>query len=122
MIYEKDLGKTDYRKTTTRYNETHKKHKKELGLMKQTEGQILILNQKKITKSEYGNDWSFYVDEVIVECRKKRWCVITIEGYDYALNGSAKGYYKLENPHDAGVAILGKSIENFIKIALELNN
>ncbi len=43
-----------------------------------------------------------------------------IDGYDYALNGAAKGRYKLENPHDAGMAILGKSIEYFITMALKL--
>ena len=122
MIYEKDLGKTDYRKITTRYNETPKKIHKRTWLDEIERRTNPDFKSKKITKSEYGNDWPFYTDEVIVECRKKHWCVITIEGYDYALNGSAKGHYKLENPHDAGVAIGGKSIEDFIKIALELNN
>lgn len=120
MIYEKDLGKTDYRKITTRYKETPKKvHKRTLldEIERKTNQNFRSL---KIIKSEYVGEWPFYADEVIVECRKKHWCIITIEGYDYALNGSAKGQYKLENPHDAGVAIGGKSIGEFIKIALEL--
>ncbi len=65
-------------------------------------------------------DWPFYADEIIIECRQKHWCIVTIDGYDYALNGAAKGRYKLENPHDAGMAILGKSIEYFITMALKL--
>lgn len=122
MIYEKDLGNTDYRKITTRYKETPKKvHKRTLldELERKTNPNF---KSQKITKLEYGNDWPFYADEVIVECRKKHWCIVTIDGHDYALNGSAKGHYKLENPHDAGVAIVGKSIGEFIKIAFELNN
>lgn len=120
MIYQKDLGKTDYRKITTRYKETPKKvHKRTLldEIERKTNKSFKSL---KIIKSEYVGEWPFYADEVIVECRKKHWCIITIEGYDYALNGSAKGHYKLENPHDAGVAVGGKSIGEFIKIALEL--
>jgi hypothetical protein len=120
MLYEKDFGKTDYRKLTTSYKELpRKKHKRNF---------IDRLNRKynsdykfmKITKSDYKGDWPFYTDKVVVECRQKHWCVITIDGYDYALNGSAKGRYKLENPHDAGVAILGKSIGEFITLALNL--
>ena len=76
---------------------------------------------KKINKLDYDGDWPFYAEEVIIECRQKHWCVITIDGHDYALNGSAKGRYKLENPLDAGMAVIGKSISDFIQMALELN-
>ena len=41
--------------------------------------------------------------------------------YPKALNGSAKERYKLENPHDAGMAILGKSLCDFIKMTIALN-
>lgn len=40
---------------------------------------------------------------------QKHWCIVTIDGYDYALNGAAKGRYKLENPHDAEWLYLGKA-------------
>ena len=40
---------------------------------------------------------------------------MTIENKDYALNGSAQGRYKLENVHEAGMAI-----EPFIQMALQL--
>ncbi|RCV65375.1 hypothetical protein C5S53_04135 [Methanophagales archaeon] len=59
-------------------------------------------------------------DEVIIECREKHWCVVTIDNKDYALNGSAQRRYKLEEVHEAGMAILGKSITPFIKRALKL--
>ena len=45
---------------------------------------------------------------------------MTIDGYDYALNAAAKGRYKLENPLDAGMAVLGKSLEDFIQMAFDL--
>lgn len=76
---------------------------------------------RKIKKSEHKSDWSFYAEVVIIECRQNHWCIVTIDGFDYVLNGSAKGRYKLENPQNTGMEILGKSISDFIKMALELN-
>ena len=73
-----------------------------------------------IKKEEFDGDWPFYHDEVIIECREKHWCVVTIDNKDYALNGSAKGRYKLEDVHEAGMAILGISVGPFIQMALEL--
>ncbi|MFT7036343.1 MAG: hypothetical protein ACJA2S_004872 [Cyclobacteriaceae bacterium] len=43
----------------------------------------------------------------------KHWCIVTIDGFDYALNGSAQGRYKLESPHETETAILGKSYSDF---------
>jgi hypothetical protein len=60
-------------------------------------------------------------DEVIVELRSKYYCLVTIDGFVYALNGVAKNKYKLEFPHEAGVAELGKSVGDFIKIAQNLS-
>ena len=62
------------------------------------------------------------MEEVIIECRQKHWCILTIDGFDYALNGSAQGRYKLENPHEAGMAILGKSYSDFRDMAFKLND
>ena len=62
----------------------------------------------------------FYHSSVIIECREKHWCVVTIEGKDYALNGAAKMRYKLEDVHEAGMAILGRSVGPFIEMALKL--
>ncbi len=120
LLYEKDFGKTDYRKDTTKYKEEPKKIHKRNIFDKLNRRFNSNYKYKKILKSVYEGDWPFYVDEITIECRRKHWCIVTIKGYDYALNGAAKGRYKLENPHDAGMAILGKSIGDFIKIALEL--
>lgn len=119
-LYDEDFGKKDYRSQTTRYRETPKKvHKRTLV----DEVQRWIDSEyrsRRIKKSEYAGEWPFYAEEVIIECRQKHWCIVTINGFDYALNGSAQGRYKLEFPHDAGMAILNKSIADFIKMALEL--
>jgi hypothetical protein len=120
MLYEKDYGNKDYRKNTTRYKETPKKvHKR--TIMDDFERKVNPnIKHKKILKSEFDGDWPFYAEEVIIELRYKHWCVITIDGYDYALNGSAKGRYKLENPQDTGMVIMDKNSSAFIKMTLEL--
>ncbi|BFM45148.1 hypothetical protein CFS9_37890 [Flavobacterium sp. CFS9] len=120
LLYEKDFGNRDYRKNTTRYKEIPKKvYKRTLkdNLERKLNPNI---KYKKILKSEFDGDWPFYADEVVIECRYKHWCVIEIEGYDYALNGSAKARYKLENPLDAGMVVMDKNSSDFIKMALEL--
>ncbi|RTY78016.1 hypothetical protein EKL97_14610 [Flavobacterium sp. LS1P28] len=120
MLYEKDYGNKDYRKNTTRYKETPKKVYKRT-IMDDFERKVNPnIKHKKILKSEFDGDWPFYAEEVIIELRYKHWCVITIDGYDYALNGSAKGRYKLENPQDAGMVIMDKNSSAFIKMTLEL--
>jgi len=48
----------------------------------------------------------------------EHWCIVMIDGYDYALNGAAAGRYKMETPHDAGMAMLGVSIGGFISMVL----
>lgn len=120
VLYGKDFGKTDYRKHTTKYKETPKSIHKRTALDWFNRKFNPDFKSKKIKKCDYSGDWPFYVDEVIIERRQKHWCIVTINGYDYALNGAAKGRYKLENPHDAGMAILGKSIGDFISMALAL--
>lgn len=119
-MYNDKLGITDYRKGITTYTSKERKsHKRNI---------IDALNRKfnsdykhkKVLKREFEGEWPFYVDSVIIECRKSHWCIVTIDGRDYALNGSAKSRYKLENPHDGGVAIPGVGIGNLISITLEL--
>lgn len=120
MLRDSELGKTDYRKHTTRYKEKGRKpHKRTLldEIQRKTNKYYV---SKKISKNEFDGDWPFYIDEVIIECREQHWCVVSIDGYDYALNGSAQGRYKIEDAHDAGMAILGKSTGAFIDMALEL--
>lgn len=120
MLNPNKFGTRNYRHDTTRYRELPRKvHKRNL---------LDYLNRKfnknykhlTINKSEHTGEWPFYADKVTIECRYKHWCVVSIDNYDYALNAAAKGRYKLENTHDAGMAILGIGTGDFIKKSLEL--
>jgi len=122
MLYEKHFGKKDYRKLTTRHKETPKKVYKRTMLDEIQRNVNPEYKSRKINRKEYNGDWPFYVDEVIIECRHNHWCVVTIEGCDYALTGSASGRYNLEFPNKAGMAILGKSLSDFTKMTFDLNN
>ncbi|MCF6365633.1 MAG: hypothetical protein L3J35_05460 [Bacteroidales bacterium] len=122
MLEDKQLGNTNYRNETTQYKGKEKKvHKRTLKDEIERKTNKKYFN-KKIRRSEFKGEWPFYNDEIIIECRDKHWCVVTINGHDYALNGSAQGRFKLESVHDAGMAILGKSTSQFIEMALELRN
>lgn len=120
MLYESDFGKTDYRHQTQRYQSTSKKSHRRTFYDDFQRRVNSNFKSKKILKINYDSDWPFYADEVIVECREKHWCIVTINGSDYSLNGSAQARYKLDSPHTAGMAILGKSLSDFLKIAQEL--
>lgn len=117
---KEDFGKTNYRENTTAFKQlSTNRHKR--GIMDFFYRKFNKNYKNQVVKRvNYNGDWPFYADTVIIECRMKHWCIVSIDGYDYALNGSAKGRYKLDNPFDAGVAIPGKSISEFITMALSL--
>ncbi|WP_272149653.1 hypothetical protein [Tenacibaculum aiptasiae] len=120
MLNDSELGIIDYRKNTTRYvQRDHKPHKRTI---KDDYNRRRNKDYKSqlIEKESYNGEWPFYAETVIIECRQKHWCVITIDNYDYALNRAAKGRYKIEDVHEAGMAILGKSVGPFIDMALKL--
>jgi len=120
LTHEKDFGNKDYRKNTTKYKMILRKvHKRTfMDFLQRNFNKNYV--SKPITKIEFKGEWPFYAEKVTIECRYRNWCVVTIDGYDYALNGSAKGRYKLENVHEAGMAILGKSVGDLITMALAL--
>lgn len=74
-----------------------------------------------VSKAEIGDEWPFRDERVTVECRDGLFCIVNIGGYDFALNGAARSRLKLPFAHDAGVAVLGKSIGPFIEMALGLS-
>jgi hypothetical protein len=120
MLRDNELGNRNYRQETTRYKEKERKvHTRTLfdEFQRKTNKHY---RHTVIKKEDFAGDWPFYHDEVIIECLEKHWCIVTINGKDYALNGSAQGRYKLEGVHEAGMAILGKSVTPFIEMALKL--
>ncbi len=70
-----------------------------------------------VSKAEFGDEWPFRDDRVTVECRDGLFCIVNIGGYDFALNGAARSRFGLPFAHDAGVAVLGKSVGPFIEMA-----
>ena len=72
------------------------------------------------TESEFEGEWPFRDGRAIVECRACLFCIVYICGYAFALNGAARSRFGMPDPHDAGVAILGKSVGPFIDAALSL--
>ena len=73
-----------------------------------------------VSKADFGDDWPFRDERVTIECRDGLFCVVNIGGYDFALNGAARSRFKLPFAHDAGMAVLGKSVGPFIEMALGL--
>lgn len=76
----------------------------------------------EIKQGEFDQEWPFRSDDVIVECQDKFFAIVYIEGYAFALNGSAKSKFNIPFPHEAGLAILGKSVGPFIDMALKLGS
>lgn len=120
MLTDDKIGIIDYRNETTRFGQKENIVRKKTVFDKIKRKSNSEYKYKKIIKDNYKGDWPFYAGEVIIECRHKNWCVIEIDGNEYALNGAAQGKYNLTAVHDAGMAILGKSIGDFINMALKL--
>ena len=117
-LRDEELGKTDYRRSVQILKQDEhnwaRRSSEELAASPWPWQQIL--------KSEFTGDWPFRADEVTIECRDSMILVINIRGFDFALNGIAAGHLKLPFPHEAGEAILGKSVGPFIDRARELGN
>ena len=51
-----------------------------------------------VTKTEFGGEWPFRADRVIIECRDDMFCIVNVDGYAFALNGAAKSHFRLPFP------------------------
>ena len=112
----REFGTTDYRSSVkVLQQESHQR-------IKRSEREILKSKwpTRVVTKEKFDGDWPFRHDRVIIECRDKLSCIVNVEGCAFALNGVAQSWMKIPFAHDAGVAILGKSIGPFIDMALAL--
>jgi len=116
MLKEEAFGTTDYRRSVVRNQQTKanwSKRSQKKALSSRWPSRLAVA-------ATYDDKWPFRTDEVVVECRENMFCVVNIEGYDFALNGSAKTRFGYPDPHDAGVAILGRSVGPFIDLAFSL--
>jgi hypothetical protein len=118
MLKDEAFGTTDYRRSVVRNQQTKEnwnRRSKERALRSRWPSSL-------ITEASFGDKWPFRTDEVVVECRESVFCIVNIQGYDFALNGSARSRFGFPSPHDAGLAILGKSIGPFIDLAFSLSS
>ena len=115
-LSDQELGTTDYRRSVQilRHDQDN--------WIRRTDEEIVSSRWPTLalTEPEFEGEWPFREDRVILECQDSLFCIIYICGYAFALNGAARSRFRLPDPHDAGVAILGKSVGPFIDAALDL--
>ncbi len=88
--------------------------------MKKTKANLKGFLSRSISQYEFIGDWPFKEDYVTIRCKNGLQCIVSISGRDYALNGSAATWQNLKTPHEAKKAVIGKSLEPFIKLAKEI--
>jgi hypothetical protein len=110
------LGQNDYRRSVKVLQKQMK------NWIKRSEHKILNSEAPTqiIERNDFEEDWPFRADRVILECIDSTFAIVNINGYAYALTGAATSRFNIPSAHDAGMAILGKSIGPFITMASEL--
>ena len=115
-LRDEQLGTIDYRRSV-RIREQKKEN-----WIKRSDPNIMggVWPTRIVTKAEFEGEWPFRGDRVIIECRNDTFCIVNINGYAFALNGAARSRFKIPFPHDAGLAVLGRSVGPFINMAFAL--
>ena len=115
-LRDEELGDNDYRRSVQILKQEEK------NWTKRSEQEIVYGKwpTRIVTKAEFGEMWPFRTDRVIVECQNNMFCIVHITGYAFGLNGAARSHLKIPCPHDAGVAVLGRSVGPFIDMAFAL--
>lgn len=117
-LRDEELGTIDYRRTVKTCSEAKWKKRNKNKVLRSKWPKKIITKKEFI--EDFSEEWPFRANEVIIECREQLFCIVNINGYDYGLNGAALSMFKYPDPHETGIAILGKSIGPFIDLALEL--
>lgn len=115
-LRDEQLGAIDYRQSVRILQQDQKKW------IKRTEQEILggQWPTRVVTEDEFGSEWPFRIDRIIVELQDQLFAIAYIEGYAFAINGAAASRFELPFPHDAGMAVLGRSVRPFVEMALSL--
>ena len=115
-LRDKQLGTIDYRRSVRILEQS------EETWIKRSDQEIASGKwpTQIVTKDELIGHWPFRTDHVVVERRDDIFYIVNIDGYTFALNGAARSRFKVPYPHDAGLAVLGRSIGPFIDIASTL--
>ena len=117
-LRDNELGETDYRRAARTIRTCHDNWIKR----SETEAIDSEFPTVSIEKDEFRGEWPFRSEQVVVELRHDMFCVVNIDGYDFALNGAARSRFNLPDPHDAGVAVIGISVGPFIDMARDLRH
>ena len=115
-LQDDEFGMVDYRRSV----EILKRDKDRWSKRSNVEIEAGIWPTIAVSRAEFDGEWPFRRDRVTVECREGLFYVVNIGGYDFALNGAARSRHGLPDVHEAGVAVLGKSVGPFIEMAVEL--
>ena len=115
-LADEELGTTNYRRSV----KILQKDQKNWVKRSEKELQKSAWPTKTLTQAEFSGEWPFRAERVVIECRDSLFCIVNIRSYDFALNGAAASRFSVPWPHDAGVAIIGKSVGPFIEMALQL--
>lgn len=79
---------------------------------------------KVIRKRDYHGEWPFRdVKKVRIEkrmCKRGPLHIITINGFDFALDGRTASILKIARTHEAGFAVVGISTQPFLDLAMKL--
>lgn len=79
---------------------------------------------KVISKRDYQGEWPFRdVKKVRIEkrmCKRGPLYIITIKGFDCALDGKTAAILKIARTHEAGFAVVGVSTQPFLDLAMGL--
>jgi len=79
---------------------------------------------KVISKRDYQGEWPFRdVKKVRIEkrmCKRGPLHIITINGFDCALDGKTAATLKIARPYEAGLAVVGVSTQPFLDLAMGL--
>ncbi len=115
-LRDDSLGQNDYRRSVRILQS------KKDNWVKRTNDEILNGGNptRIVERQDFSGDWPFRAESVILECVDSTFLIVNINGYAYSLNGSAISRFNLPSAHDAGIAILGKSIGPFTNMAREL--
>ena len=115
-LADQELGTNDYRRSVQILRQDKD------NWIRRTDEEIVSSRWPTLalTETEFEGEWPFLEGRVILERRDSLFCIIYICGYAFALNGAARSRYGIPDPHDAGIAILGKSVGPFIDIARRL--
>lgn len=79
-----------------------------------------LSKKTKLLKKQDFKKWPFKVNSIIIVQTSKLMISCIIDFREYALNGLAHTGLNLKFPHDCGLAIVGKSVSEFIRIGREL--